>query len=51
RNNIQLRDVEKQRDVEEQRDVETWEQSAMLVTALLADKLQLEGMTLERAHR
>ncbi|KAK7084614.1 hypothetical protein SK128_005408, partial [Halocaridina rubra] len=45
RNNIQLSGVE------ERRDGETWEQTATVVSALLAYKLQLEGMTLERAHR
>lgn len=30
---------------------ETWEQTAVKVTSLLADKLQLPGVELERAHR
>ncbi|KAK3871051.1 hypothetical protein Pcinc_023786 [Petrolisthes cinctipes] len=30
---------------------ETWEQSVKTVTSLLQDKLQLEGLELERAHR
>ncbi|KAK3889136.1 hypothetical protein Pcinc_006877 [Petrolisthes cinctipes] len=37
--------------VEERDGNETWEQSVKTVTSLLQDKLQLEGLELERAHR
>ncbi|KAK7075674.1 hypothetical protein SK128_011756, partial [Halocaridina rubra] len=45
RNNIRLSGVE------ERRDGETWEQTSTMVSALIADKLQPEDMTLERAQR
>ncbi|KAK3893299.1 hypothetical protein Pcinc_002855 [Petrolisthes cinctipes] len=37
--------------VEERDGSETWEQSVKTMTSLLQDKLQLEGLELERAHR
>ncbi|KAK3868779.1 hypothetical protein Pcinc_025817 [Petrolisthes cinctipes] len=37
--------------VEERDGNETWEQSVKTVTSMLQDKLQLEGLELERAHR
>ena len=45
RNNVHITGIE------ERPDGETWEQTAELVQKLLADKLQLTDLTLDRAHR
>ena len=45
RNNVRITGVQ------ERNGGETWEQTAATVTSLFADKLQLPGLMLERAHR